>query len=548
MVGLKHSLSVFLLVLASALCSANKPELVVETDHSASVQSVAFSPDGKTLASGSADHTIKLLDVWAGSEWRTLRGHSSTINSVAFSVDSKTLVSGSSDATVKLWEVSTGTELGNLSGHLSDVTSVTLSPDGKTLASGGMNQRIKLWDLSTMTALRTLKSSSNSISAVASVIPVTFSADGKGSHYHSVKRKRQTQKPAQQGEILDALKAIARNSRSTASDILILYLSGHGVSFGGPQGDYYYLTSKAFSTHLEEGNIPAQTAISGKEIEDLILSIPARKRVLIMDTCAAGRLVEELEKTKAADGTNVRAGERMYDRTGLWVLAGSAADAVSYEASFYGQGLLTYSLLLGMKRDWPQAVEQDPRSNTPELVDVHKLFEDAAKTVQEELAPDIGGIQKAKVLNKRDARGFAIGRITSQDRDSIRLSLKKPVYLRSSFQLESRPRDPLDLSGRLDDQLRNISERGIDAKLVFWDVPSHQGTYRRSGQYTTDGAKVRVTVFISVFVQEGDKVVEKDFGAPFSLEADAEGPEDLVAKILEEVGKRICLWSSKAKN
>ncbi|MGI2909791.1 WD40 repeat domain-containing protein, partial [Hassallia sp. VBCCA 56010] len=76
--------------------------------HSNSVRSVAFSPDGKTLASGSDDNTIKLWDVATGKLSQTLTGHSNSVRSVAFSPDGKTLASGSDDNTIKLWDVATG--------------------------------------------------------------------------------------------------------------------------------------------------------------------------------------------------------------------------------------------------------------------------------------------------------------------------------------------------------------------------------------------------------------------------------------------------------
>jgi disulfide oxidoreductase YuzD len=104
--------------------------------HDNYVNSVNFSPDGKTLVSGSWDKTIKLWDVETGQEIRTLKGHDNYVRSVNFSPDGKTLVSGSGDGTIKLWNVETGEEIRTLQGPGSYVTSVNFSPDGKTLVSG----------------------------------------------------------------------------------------------------------------------------------------------------------------------------------------------------------------------------------------------------------------------------------------------------------------------------------------------------------------------------------------------------------------------------
>jgi len=109
------------------------------------VYSVAFSPDGKLLASGSSDLTIKFWEVSTGSELRTLKGHEGTVYSVAFHPSGKVLASASEDKTIKLWEVSTGKELQTLKGHEDAVTAVTFSPDGQLLVSGSRDKTIRWW-------------------------------------------------------------------------------------------------------------------------------------------------------------------------------------------------------------------------------------------------------------------------------------------------------------------------------------------------------------------------------------------------------------------
>ena len=152
--------------------------------HSANVSSVCYSPDGKTIASGCDDKTIKLWDAKAGALQTTLQGHSSSVNSVCFSPDGNTIASGSDDKTFKLWDTKTGTLKTTLTGHSRDVMSVCFSPDGNTIASGSWDKTIKLWDASTGRLKTTLKGN-NSLSLLFSqghnslVFSVCFSPDGK---------------------------------------------------------------------------------------------------------------------------------------------------------------------------------------------------------------------------------------------------------------------------------------------------------------------------------------------------------------------------------
>jgi len=141
--------------------------------HTDYVWSVCFSPDGKTLASGSWDKTIRLWDVETGKEKSLLSGHTNTVNSVCFSPDGKTLASGSREKTIRLWDVETGKEKSLLSGHTDYVWSVCFSPDGKTLASGSGDNTIRLWDVETG------KEKSQLSGHTDAVMSVSFSPDGK---------------------------------------------------------------------------------------------------------------------------------------------------------------------------------------------------------------------------------------------------------------------------------------------------------------------------------------------------------------------------------
>ncbi|CAD8215251.1 unnamed protein product [Paramecium octaurelia] len=117
--------------------------------HSYAVNSICYSPDGTTLASGSADSSIRLWDVKTGQQKAKLDGHSSMVNSICYSPDGTTLASGSADSSIRLWDVKTGQQQAKLNGHSSTVNSIYYSSDGTTLASGSDDNHIRLWDVKT---------------------------------------------------------------------------------------------------------------------------------------------------------------------------------------------------------------------------------------------------------------------------------------------------------------------------------------------------------------------------------------------------------------
>ncbi|MDA1055848.1 MAG: protein kinase [Planctomycetota bacterium] len=156
-------------------------ELLTLKGHTNWVSSVAFSPDGKRLASASGDQTVKVWDVTGGQKTLTLTGHSSFVYCVAFSPDGKWLASASRDKTIKVWDATSGQKALTLRGHTngvrtlgpSGVLSVAFSPDGKRLASASQDRTVKVWDATSGQEMLTLKGHTNSVTSVA------FSPDGK---------------------------------------------------------------------------------------------------------------------------------------------------------------------------------------------------------------------------------------------------------------------------------------------------------------------------------------------------------------------------------
>jgi WD40 repeat protein len=146
-----------------------KTHLALKTlrGHLDAVKSVAFSPDGQRIVTGSEDHTAKVWEAASGKELLTLKGHTDEVWSVAFSRDGQRIVTGSWDGTAKVWEATNGRELLTLKGHTNRVYSVAFSPDGQRIVTGSDDQTAKVWDAAIGKELLTLRGHKGWVLSVA---------------------------------------------------------------------------------------------------------------------------------------------------------------------------------------------------------------------------------------------------------------------------------------------------------------------------------------------------------------------------------------------
>lgn len=278
------------------------------------------------------------------------------------------------------------------------------------------------------------------------------------------------------------------SKKATSSDLILIYLSGHGIAWGGDQGDFYYLTTDATAANADAYNdelLRKNYTISSTEFTEYLKSIPANKQVMIIDACSSGKAVDNLMAARDIDVSSIKAIDRMKDRTGMFVISGSAADAVSYEASRYGQGLLTYSVLQAMKG----AALRDGQ-----FFDVNAILNYSRENVPK-LAAGIGGIQTPQLLVPKGG-SFDIGRVDEAAKEQIPLSNVKPVFVRTTFVDAEAFTDDLNLSKLLDDKLNQIAMRGSDGQLVFLDTREFPDAYRLSGGYTQSNGTITLKLKI----------------------------------------------------
>lgn len=329
--------------------------------------------------------------------------------------------------------------------------------------------------------------------------------------------------PATKDNLRKAFAEVAQ--KATPDDLLLVYFSGHGVTLGQGSSTYCYLTQDARTTELKGSPFLKDWTVSSEELAEWTKKIGALKQVLILDTCAAGAAADKLVERKDLSGDAIRAIERMKDRVGFHVLMGSAADAVSYEAGRYDQGLLTYALLEGMRG---RSLRED------KFVDVTKWFDFAEDEVPK-LAGDIGGIQRPQIAAPQGS-SFDVGALsTPEARAAIPLSVSRPQLLRPRLSDEDSPDlfDTLGLETLLRAKLREASlvTARDGSTPVFVDAAELPGAIAVGGRYKVEGEKIRVTLGLR---RDG-----KSIGAPLVVEGVRNDLPGLVEKLADKLNAAV---------
>lgn len=306
--------------------------------------------------------------------------------------------------------------------------------------------------------------------------------------------------------------------KSNPNDILLLYFSGHGITYppNSEAGQFYYLTTDILDDKLDDPITRTTLAIGQDTLQSWIRKVKALKRILILDACNSGKVVQSLAPgEKSLNSDQRRALERMNDRSGMFVLAGSAADKVSFEASRFGHGLLTYSLLNNMP-----FVAASNRS----FVDISNLFNSALEEVPR-LAQDIGKVQKPELIA---AESFDIGIIDPNVTFPTPQAL--PVFVRTVFMEKNRNKDVQRLSKAVN---RYLDQQASDQQptMVYWDIDEFSGEhYYLGGWYEV---KDNVLDGSATLYRKDEVVATIPFtGTPDQL-------EDLAAQIIMEAFNKL---------
>ncbi len=321
--------------------------------------------------------------------------------------------------------------------------------------------------------------------------------------------------------------------KAQPNDILLVFFAGHGV-MESENNKFYFLTADASNTTVS--GALKDVGISTDELTEWIRPqiMKAQKRILIFDACNSGQAIKEMisigqkgQNFLAARGDDkskqIKAVEKLNERSGLFILSASASDQKAYEMGKYNQGALTYSLLKAIKEE-PDILEDRKYLN------ISRWFNAAEKTVGE-LSRETGARQQPQIVSTTN---FNIGVVDEEVRDKIVLPFEKPMFTRSDFRNIDLRTDNLKLRALIDKELGEMSENNISSTIMYSPEYDGANVYAISGDYIVKGNEV----IVSVILTKGGTDIKKSFEIKGPVNEIATFSKSIVASVIEWLNKK----------
>lgn len=291
--------------------------------------------------------------------------------------------------------------------------------------------------------------------------------------------------PPVRENIKEVFQSVSRIAKP--EDIVVVFFAGH-ATYAANTKNLYFLTADAKSTEI--GGLENNVAISDDVLFQWLQQIRAQKKVLILDACNSGSVIENYNSLgRTIDGDRLKALERLKDRAGMIILAAAAKSQPAYETSFVEQGLLTYAIL--------ESVKTGSGLHDGAMMEVTKLFQDAAGKA-EQLSVEMGLRQTPRIFGNTM---FDIGIADEKLREDLPVS-KKIIFTRANFQSQDDLFDDYQFNDKMNTVLSALSKTP-GSGIGFADVLPFYGSYNITGRYRVI-SKDSTTVSI-VITKKGDK-------------------------------------------
>jgi WD40 repeat protein len=298
--------------------------------------------------------------------------------------------------------------------------------------------------------------------------------------------------------------------KAEPQDVILIFFAGHGAMIGDEEKTFTFLTAEASNYN--------PIGITTKELQNWLSyegphKIKANKTILIIDACHSGQVTQELLALARNDEETerIRQVEDLKDKSGMFILAASAANQSAYELPQYEQGLLTYSLLHTIKNN-PDILDDDKYLN------VQKWFLESEDYLKQ-LVSSLGYEQDAQPFGSANIR---IGEVNEEVKNSIHLAEEKPLIICSNVTNMASPIESFQLKRKINARLNEISERGTEKPFIYVSNETPNANLIDI-RYTISGTTINCTVYL---IKKGSLLHQID------IKGNSDNVDALVAQIV----------------